>query len=854
MENHLFIGLGGFGGKALAEIKKCEFLNQKVVEIQKNKPRIGYLYVDSSADVQKSPRWKILGEDISLNPSDVINLKDNVMDLNAVDGLPHIRSWIGSQESIQKYLRGAGEGVPGANQRRRFGRFLFASNVPVFLQKLKNKVDSLGGKAEHTFHIFATFAGGTGSGALIDVVTTIRKAYPNSEKYPIFVYGFTTDRIKDNPANPHFFFANQYAVIRDLNNLMVGDYLPQDLTEISETKVPNHKYINTVYLITPQNKEDVKFEPDNQVKIVGSWVYQKVMSEVFNHIDETTLKSFTGEDIFGGGYDAEPDEKGNNARSLRFGSIGLQRWTIPEEQAKEALRFDYLEQAFEQMLNNNWDNQYGYQDSPAVNTLDFSEMKSILSITSDEQWILSETQKFPTFKKEWERAAEDVNLHDGLSGSVKNLARHLDDYKLRKFRESGTKGYFHARMQGIDRGDSEELSRELSVWVNRQWQEGKMGLSEIQESLNKLKDGLVIHGKDFRSSGKLDSAPSIDSLERKWISHADKIGWLSKNLNAEKRMFERCKREMIDACVADSMEFGKLYAADLAEALIDEITELVAALEQTKDVINTTLETVKSDRKPLLSNFDVSDNDKFAQDIVEFDQDAYNQIWQAMRKDRGRMDDLIRECRKGLLDGENLVTLYAVGREAIYDKVVKIAETKVKGGHDNVCQERTLVGKDVLGRNIWEVFSKNWNSVYKARVKRFLESAVTLASRSGDPDPAQYDEALSQTGEPIPRERIMLLNPLTEGDQNRKELHKKFEDQNYRGQLVFSDHDNPYELVCLSIECVLPARCLEIVHQLHRHYEKGMSNDQKYRYFCHLDSESEDQENRPKVLMPHSQP
>ncbi len=847
MENHLFIGLGGFGGKALAEIKKCEYLNKEVVAEKSVKPKIGYLYLDSSDDVKSESRWKILGEDVSLDPVDVMNLKDNVMNLNAVDTLPHIKSWIGSRERIAKYLKGAGEGVPGANQRRRFGRFLFASNADTFLQKLRGKVKR-DGKAEHTFHIFATFAGGTGSGALIDVITSIRNEYPNSSDYPIFVYGFTTDRVQDNPSNPHFFFANQYSVIRDLNSLMVGEYQPQDLMQRTEVGVSDQQqYIKSVYLITPCNKNRVIFEPEDQVKIVGHWVYQKVMAEVFGYIDASTQKLFSGEDIFGGGYDAEPDATGNKARSLRFGSIGLKRWSIPEEQTKEALMLDYLEQAFEQMLNNNWDNQYGYQDSPAVNALDFSEMISVLSINSGEQWTLSETPKFPTLKQEWEKAAEDVNLHNGLSGSVKNLARHLEDYKHKKFRQSGTKGYFHARMQGIDRGDSEELSRELSDWVNHQWQEGKMGLSEIQESLSKLKEGLVMYGKDFQNSEKSDSAPSIDNLEKKWISHADKIGWLSKNFNAEKRMFERCKLEMVDACIADSIELGKRYAAGLSEALMVKITGLISALDQTKDVIHTTLETVKSDRKPLLSNFDVSDNDKYAKDIIEFDQDAYNQIWQAMRKDRERMDTLIRECRKGLLDGENLVTLYSLGRETIYEKAVKIAESKVKGGHDRACKEKTLAGKDVLGRNIWGVFSKQWDSVYKGRVEKFLESSVTLARLSSDPDPAQYDEALNQTGEPIPRERIMLLNPLTEGDQNRRDLHQKFGQQNSHGRLVFSDHDNPYELVCLSVKCIMPARLLQIVHDLHGKYASCIKEEQ-YRYFCHLDPASEDQENRPHVL------
>ena len=64
-----------------------------------------------------------------------------------------------------------------AGQKRRAGRILFAANCNKYLSALKgqyNKVKSLTNKDEVNIHIFTGLAGGTGSGAIIDVVAQTR--------------------------------------------------------------------------------------------------------------------------------------------------------------------------------------------------------------------------------------------------------------------------------------------------------------------------------------------------------------------------------------------------------------------------------------------------------------------------------------------------------------------------------------------------------------------------------------------------------------------------------------------------------------------------------------------------------
>ena len=66
MANHLFIGLGGTGGKVLRELRKRVY-----EEFRSNDPGNGifldYVYVDSSpSDLEDRTCWKVLGKSVHL--------------------------------------------------------------------------------------------------------------------------------------------------------------------------------------------------------------------------------------------------------------------------------------------------------------------------------------------------------------------------------------------------------------------------------------------------------------------------------------------------------------------------------------------------------------------------------------------------------------------------------------------------------------------------------------------------------------------------------------------------------------------------------------------------------------------
>jgi hypothetical protein len=141
--------------------------------------------------------WRILGQPVHLStPQKLLirngNLKAVLEDLGK---FPAIKPWLGEEREIRSLIAGE-SGTPGAQQRRRFGRFLFANNVvdkfvPTIQERMKFMITD-GAKGECTFHIFATLGGGTGSGTLVDVAVQLRKHFPKASDYKICVYVLVT--------------------------------------------------------------------------------------------------------------------------------------------------------------------------------------------------------------------------------------------------------------------------------------------------------------------------------------------------------------------------------------------------------------------------------------------------------------------------------------------------------------------------------------------------------------------------------------------------------------------------------------------------------------------------------------
>jgi hypothetical protein len=245
MANHLFIGLGGTGGKVLRELRKRVF-----EEFRSNEPEHGvfldYIYVDSSdEDLNDRSGWKVLGKSVHLGEAQKVSIHgisaSMFQNINMYPGLqaflnPHDLQIV---QSKMGPLVSAGIG----GQRRRLGRTLMANNLSdksnsrnfdAVLRGAVNRLQSESGDNNVTFHICAGLAGGTGSGSIIDVIAQIRKLFPYQMDTKFFKLNLMVYVPEMNVVTPKhdagFYQANGYAALQEINAVSVGKYHPLDVT------------------------------------------------------------------------------------------------------------------------------------------------------------------------------------------------------------------------------------------------------------------------------------------------------------------------------------------------------------------------------------------------------------------------------------------------------------------------------------------------------------------------------------------------------------------------------------------------------------------------------------------------
>jgi hypothetical protein len=147
------------------------------------------------------------------------------------------------------------------------------------------------------FHIFATLAGGTGSGGIVDLVTMIRQNYPNSSTdngFPIFLYLYVTES-DGRAADMGYFYQNQYCALRDLNALMCGRLKTVVLSSRGQPVQFGGKAINAACLSTNINSENNGQNLDSQVKIMAEATFERIFA-VAGHLNQTHRKPLV-EDI-----------------------------------------------------------------------------------------------------------------------------------------------------------------------------------------------------------------------------------------------------------------------------------------------------------------------------------------------------------------------------------------------------------------------------------------------------------------------------------------------------------------------------------------------------------------------------
>ncbi len=601
---HIIIGLGGAGGRIIRALRKSILRDYpdggghpiRLLQdgVEERDASIGFLYVDSNENELKGrDGWSHLGRSVLLEDNERLLIRDGNLG-GALDGFmmnPAISRWLGAKEELQRIFR-ATAGVPGANQIRRWGRFLFANSAAAFRARVVQRVNAAGaagGAARTTFHICCTLAGGTGSGSIVDAIMQIRKEFPTGQgvDYPIYLYCMVTDA--PSGAATGNFYANQYAALLELNAMVSMNWSPHDVSGDGQRMDGVKDRFVMCNLISDKNLAGQVIPLERQEELIAEYLYHRTIvwpPEMGGEFH----KAHTLEDVIQYPGEPFPDVQ----RSYFFGSIGVKRWSVPVDDIEEKFAHECAAIACRQMLYNRWEDDLGYVASVRERDIE----KLINDRMAADRWRLSDDQTLLrtgfelqaiensaiSWEDDWSRRihAERVNLEDGstkaeIGAWLLTMRQNIERMQVEGFRENlGIEPWFNQRLSAVK--DYAERSADLiekDMWS--EWRLGELGLADIHRILDMLIHKLSARMEEAREHMG-ESQRGIREAEARWKSlttNWPKPGWLSNAfLGARTKLLNSAERVLHRIAIART----STAAFAFQDRLLGEVRSRVAAL------------------------------------------------------------------------------------------------------------------------------------------------------------------------------------------------------------------------------------------------------------------------------------
>lgn len=871
MRNHLFIGLGGQGGNTIAALSKViESRDNDVKALRDKGLHWDFLYIDSSRDVSNVRKtWTHFGKDLSLQPDSFLYLKDGGTAINA-DSLalkPDVAPWIGDTTILKEFLRGT-QGIVGANQRRRLGRLLFAQNAERIRTACQKKISPmLKSSNSCAIHIFASLAGGTGSGCLIDLITMLRTTYPNAstdDGFPIFLYLYTTEQ-KFPGSEVGCFHENQAAVLRDLNALACEKYHPHLLgTAIGGERFASQQPITQVILSSQLSSQNQMLSLEQQHQIVAEATFERIFCYSTGNLSTNDQQGITGEDKIAA-FPGEPAQ--NPLRSFRFGSLGMRRWEVPIEEIKELLAADLAHACLTHLLYQNWNNTTG----PNTEKLQ-SGIPGYSSLSSTIQNVINK-EKVETshLKPLMENLSADIQrYHEGVSRE-KFANTDLEDY------ENGIKNRFQNHLSGhgvdkvfqqLQKTRQERLARiEESIHENL-----RTAWSRTSEPLGLayFHDALVDQQQQIRETINNTNTAHTDDLQlrarmqlriREWrkMTHLSRP-FRQEHLAAAHRenTLDLLRQDLRHRVAQEDNEFLDMVAKVLGNLAADyrrasdTLTEKALGFAKRRDQLMQDLHDLKA--------FEQGASSTKLANRAEFSLKDLEEHLKAQRLERSLLENtcntLLGKSIHETLGNDHLTKIGRLS-EAQNQHFEKVSEAIIfdhaKIIHDVLCERNHR--NPVLAGNVLDILQKRQvedPERFKIDLKSFIESSSSsvrlLTSSEIQPASIRQDEGMP----PMPREAMVIGLPA--GHPFTRTLQGMISPLISAGSITVSSvyfHDDPTQIRMLTLTYWMAARFAHVVHELDNIYLKSLERDQAgdKRYFTNLDDSGESGA-RPSLLLP----
>lgn len=793
MENHILIGLGGTGGKVLKAFRKRLF--QEYTPEERARLPISFLYVDSSTEMMQpgDVTWKVLGEDAQFDSREFLFIKG--IDLNTVfsnpSGFPGLKGFIGDPEVMKNTL---GEVGAAAAQKRRAGRILFGSNIDSYKQALREQyriAHSRSGAARTNIHIFSGLAGGTGSGAIVDVIAQTRMMpefqaglSPDGKTGTgITVFAMLPEITPPGTCDAGRYHANGFAALTELNALQIKAYQPVDVSGQHERLNLDavDKVADACYVYSNVNEHGKIVESLKQLpQIVSDFAYNRVFLEQNENTEEYN-RTYSLENI--NDWDKECYEKTKAepapiVRSKRFCSFGIKRIVIPEQEIKEYFAYRFGMQALLQLRFNHWNDDLGFRDIPA--NIDFHSF-----VEEEVQWeawrmtdkhllldkpiLESDRGKYGTYAEYWGTVIpvwteQARNARLPLAELSKLCAQGYDQY----FRRGGVNSFFEGKSAAREQ-HALEICGIIERYMFDKWATGDYSLYNLCELCDCLLGMMDARRKKFEDRvTKVNQVIEAQEKEKTRIeAEWQNLGLLGGLIR--KNNLIQGYASVLNLLYMKRTELqGTHFAISLMGLLITKMNALRGRVEKFVDTVN---EALTFTEQQIGSRCNDKGMGNLQNEIIRFyDQQGVLAFTEAVIKDKARQKSICDEFRGEILNLIGTEHTFARANACISaDEIAGLLDTTVMRKaiiiHDELLLED---GDKLINRNILEQLEEKYNTpdALKLFAMEVIEnSGVYTVFDMTQVGLAVKNNPIPQKGTNIYRRIVLVYLPKVEGNE-----------------------------------------------------------------------------------------
>ena len=688
--NHFLIGLGGTGGKVLREFRRR--LYEQFREEPPGYVQFEYLYLDSSdGDLQmRGPEWEVTGSSLRLNPNNVLAVNkgaDLPHVLESPSRYPHISSWMGSRDQLRDVLGNvSGVNVFGG-QRRRLGRFLFAYSAAEFEQRVfalsKNlQQDDRGGAGNVglAFHVVAGLAGGTGSGAIVDVAAQLRKMYPDSIKTRIVLYLLLPEPNSPWATPEGYYYENAYGALRELNALSVDTlWKPHDVTDRhgGERLKDIYAAISTCYLFTNTDQEGANRQVRQMPGLLAQFLYQRLVV-LGNSVNPLQAK----ENLENRAAATDnPARLGGTDRSRRFATFGIKQLVYPEQQVREYLTFSLMERAALALRFGHWTDEDGYV--PIERTVDWeAKVREAQTLGS---WhlsrehlqlqlpILDTDRDRKTFQQAWREIRDSVAADHREAFEEARSKGNLDSFDSFRFFDREFGKAFSREYQGLGVQDfyaqkhqnqleeyAQSIVGRLDLWARAALRDGSYAVRDLVRWGKTVRGFLEERRGEIPHRRKRLAEVDLTRVKQDLVALKEELAELPELDSLRWKLSGRRNQEVMsditNRILDNYAHTFELYTEQLAlpfeEALLERTLvhseeRVLEPLRKLDDQCSQIAESAKErmeTRKPLS---DVTSPKAFTRPLIRFvDEDAITRHRRRQLLDRDLQESIAADCRE----------------------------------------------------------------------------------------------------------------------------------------------------------------------------------------------------------------